>query len=70
MIFVFQRSFLDKLRIYVRGGAGGQGYPKYGGRGGKGGDIYLVASKTATLKNVIARYPDKRIVANVGENSR
>ena len=61
---------MDKIRLYVRGGGGGQGYPKYGGKGGKGGDIYFVARKEATLKSIISRFPNKRIVAATGENSR
>lgn len=36
-------KFLDSLRIHVRGGAGGFGFPRYGGEGGKGGDVNLVA---------------------------
>lgn len=38
-------KFLDSLRIHVRGGAGGFGFPKYGGEGGKGGDVRLVATE-------------------------
>lgn len=36
---------MDSLRIHVRGGAGGFGFPKYGGRGGKGGDVCLIAKE-------------------------
>lgn len=38
-------KFLDTLRIHVRGGAGGFGFPRYGGEGGKGGDVCLVAKE-------------------------
>lgn len=33
--------FIDSLRVYVKGGGGGMGLPKYGGVGGKGGDVYI-----------------------------
>ncbi|KAG8224390.1 hypothetical protein J437_LFUL016393 [Ladona fulva] len=62
--------FLDTLRLNVRGGAGGMGYPKFGGIGGKGGDVYLVAKDGETLKSVTRKYPLKRISAGSGENSR
>jgi len=38
-------KFIDSLRIYVRGGAGGMGFPRYGGIGGKGGNVNIVAKK-------------------------
>lgn len=38
-------KFIDSLRIYVRGGAGGMGFPKYGGIGGKGGSVIVVAKE-------------------------
>ena len=39
------RKFIDTLRVHVKGGSGGMGYPKYGGIGGKGGDVYVEAVK-------------------------
>ncbi|XP_066999815.2 GTP-binding protein 10 homolog isoform X2 [Anabrus simplex] len=41
----FRRGFIDSLRLHVRGGAGGNGLPRYGGIGGKGGDIYVEAKE-------------------------
>lgn len=38
-------KFIDSLRLYLKAGAGGMGYPKYGGVGGAGGDIYIVAKE-------------------------
>jgi GTPase involved in cell partitioning and DNA repair len=38
-------KFIDSLHIYVRGGAGGMGFPKYGGIGGKGGNIIVVSKE-------------------------
>ncbi|NXG47387.1 GTPBA protein, partial [Psilopogon haemacephalus] len=62
-------SFVDSLRLYVRGGAGGMGYPRLGGEGGRGGDVWLVARERATLKGLRQRYPHKRFVAGTGANS-
>lgn len=42
-------KFLDSLRIHVRGGTGGFGFPKFGGEGGKGGDVSLVATEGILL---------------------
>ncbi|KAL5006952.1 hypothetical protein ScPMuIL_015758 [Solemya velum] len=63
-------KFIDTLRIHVRAGAGGQGYPKYGGVGGNGGNIYLVANKSFSLKQVLEICPSKRFTAANGGNSR
>lgn len=46
------------------------GYPRLGGEGGRGGDVYFVAQERTTLKSVKNRYPQKRIVAGTGANSR
>ena len=64
------KSFLDNIRIYVRGGGGGQGLPRYGGRGGRGGHVYVVGSKNMSLKKLVQQNPTKRFVAKSGENSR
>ncbi|XP_025954524.1 GTP-binding protein 10 isoform X2 [Dromaius novaehollandiae] len=62
-------SFIDDLRLYVRGGTGGMGYPRLGGEGGRGGDVWFVAQERTTLKSVKDRYPQKRFVAGAGANS-
>ncbi|XP_019747744.1 GTP-binding protein 10 [Hippocampus comes] len=62
-------NFVDNLRLYVRGGAGGMGLPRIGGHGGNGGDVWVVATKSMTLKKVKEKYPQKRFVADVGGNS-
>ncbi|XP_021930492.1 GTP-binding protein 10 homolog isoform X3 [Zootermopsis nevadensis] len=62
-------KFIDSLRIYVRGGAGGMGFPKYGGIGGKGGSVIVVAKEGVTLKSLITRNPTKRFIAENGGNS-
>lgn len=46
------------------------GYPRLGGEGGKGGDVWVVAHKKMTLKQLKDKYPQKRFVAGVGANSR
>ena len=39
------QKWIDSLRVYVKGGHGGNGMPKYGGVGGKGGDVIIKATK-------------------------
>ncbi|KFO21186.1 GTP-binding protein 10 [Fukomys damarensis] len=46
------------------------GYPRLGGEGGKGGDVWVVAKKKMTLKQLKDKYPQKRFVAGGGTNSR
>ena len=54
----------------MRGGAGGQGLPRYGGIGGDGGSVSVVAKKNVTLTDVFRQNEKKRFVAGVGGNSR
>ncbi|XP_071416729.1 GTP-binding protein 10 isoform X1 [Pithys albifrons albifrons] len=62
-------NFIDDLRVYVRGGTGGMGYPRLGGEGGRGGDVWFVARERITLKGIKEKYPQKRFVAGTGANS-
>ncbi|XP_057288628.1 GTP-binding protein 10 isoform X1 [Pezoporus wallicus] len=62
-------NFVDDLRLYVRGGSGGMGYPRLGGEGGRGGDVWFVAQERITLKSIREKYPLKRFVAGTGANS-
>ena len=55
--------------MYVRGGGGGQGLPKYGGRGGDGGSVYVEAVPNMTLKKIKELNVKKRFVAGNGDNS-
>lgn len=64
-----KKRFLDQLRIYARGGAGGQGIAKYGGVGGKGGDVILACTEGVTLKRILDKYPERRFIAKTGKNS-
>ncbi|CAO2617518.1 GTP-binding protein 10 [Lemmus lemmus] len=63
-------NFIDNLRIFAKGGSGGMGYPRLGGEGGRGGDVWVVAHKHMTLKQLKNKYPQKRFVAGGGANSR
>lgn len=63
-------GFLDHIRLHVKGGAGGQGLPRYGGRGGRGGHVYIVAHDRATFRKIVSTYPKKRVSAGVGINSK
>nr|XP_004457692.2 GTP-binding protein 10 [Dasypus novemcinctus] len=63
-------NFTDKLRLFTKGGSGGMGYPRLGGEGGRGGDVWVIADKKMTLKQLKDKYPKKRFVAGGGANSR
>ncbi|XP_055548713.1 GTP-binding protein 10 homolog [Wyeomyia smithii] len=66
----YQRGkFIDSLRLSVKGGHGGNGLPKYGGVGGQGGAVYFVAKEGISLKDVLHKYPNKRVLAGNGEES-
>lgn len=54
----------------MRGGAGGQGLPKYGGIGGKGGDVILRAVKGTKFQDLVDINPTQRYTAGTGSNSR
>uniref|UniRef100_A0A7N9B0G6 GTP-binding protein 10 n=1 Tax=Mastacembelus armatus TaxID=205130 RepID=A0A7N9B0G6_9TELE len=62
-------NFVDNLRLYVRGGSGGMGLPRLGGQGGDGGNVWVVATKSMTLKSIKDKYPHKRFVGEPGVNS-
>lgn len=64
-----QTGFRDTLRVYVQGGAGGNGYPKFGGVGGKGGDVKVIAKEGITLENVFKSNKMKRYLAGNGKHS-
>ncbi|XP_071811604.1 GTP-binding protein 10-like [Apostichopus japonicus] len=65
-----KNQFIDKLRIYAKGGSGGQGLPSYGGVGGKGGNVYVESSSKMTFRRLKNLHPSKRFKAKEGENSR
>ncbi|XP_033639188.1 GTP-binding protein 10-like [Asterias rubens] len=63
----WRSNFIDQVRIHVKGGAGGQGHPAYGGKGGNGGDVFVKANKNISMKDLKMK---RRHVAGIGENSR
>ncbi|KAI7815086.1 GTP-binding protein, partial [Rhyzopertha dominica] len=66
-----REGFKDSLRIYVKGGSGGNGYPKYmfGGVGGQGGNVIVVAKENLTLSDVEKANQRKRYLASHGRDS-
>ena len=62
--------FIDKLRVYVRAGRGGNGLKKYGGIGGQGGHVIVRGQRHLTLKQVYEKNLLKRYVAADGEQSQ
>ena len=61
--------FIDKLRVYVRGGRGGNGLKKYGGIGGQGGNVVVRGKRHLTLKSTYEKNLLKRYIAPDGEHS-
>ncbi|XP_068724561.1 uncharacterized protein [Montipora capricornis] len=55
----------DRVRIYVRGGAGGQGSSYFGGFGGNGGDVVVQCFPNATLDHFSVK-ENRRILAEHG----
>ncbi|KAJ8980050.1 hypothetical protein NQ317_012890 [Molorchus minor] len=62
-------GFRDSLRIFVQGGAGGNGLPKFGGVGGNGGNIVAVGKENIDLENVYRSNKSKRYIAQNGRHS-
>lgn len=65
-----KKSFIDRLRLYVKSGNGGEGNRRLGGIGGDGGSVFIKASSNTTLKNLYASNLKKRYIATNGENSK
>lgn len=59
---------MDRVRIYARGGAGGQGSARWGGVGGDGGDVILCVGGRGSLAE-LAYHKDRRFIAASGKNS-
>lgn len=64
-----RQGFIDSLRLHVTGGTGGSGLPAYGGLGGPGGNVYVVASENATLRNIKNKLKDVSLKAGTGGDS-
>ena len=61
-----QGRLIDKVRVYARGGGGGQGSPKSGGFGGDGGDVIVQAHKCSFAD--LARRDSRRFIAGRGQH--
>lgn len=59
----------DSVAIYVRSGAGGQGFPSKNGIGGNGGDVYMEAFEQYKNLNHIYYHHSRKFVAERGDNS-
>ncbi|XP_078377648.1 uncharacterized protein LOC144660796 isoform X2 [Oculina patagonica] len=59
----------DRARIYVRGGGGGQGSPRFGGMGGDGGDVVVQCLPYGTLSHFTLK-ENRRIIAEHGTSFR
>jgi len=60
-----QSKIVDKIRLYVRGGSGGQGCPSSGGIGSNGGHVFIKCTKGASLRPYILQR-NRRIIAEHG----
>lgn len=60
-----QGQLIDKVRIYARGGTGGQSSQRVGGVGGDGGSVRVCAVEGSNLAD-IARREDRRFIAQSG----
>ena len=64
------QRWIDSLRIYVKGGAGGAGLPRVNGAGGAGGNVYVKAvEKVRDLSEVRQKNKKQRYLAEPGDNS-
>ena len=63
-----QGRLVDRVRIYARGGAGGQGSQRLGGIGGDGGSVKVVCTQGSALED-IARRESRRFIAESGGHS-
>jgi len=59
----------DSVAIYVRSGAGGQGFPSKNGMGGNGGDVFMEAFAQYKNLNHIYYHHSRKFVAERGDNS-
>lgn len=64
-----RKGFLDHLRINVRAGAGGSGFPRFGGKGGRGGHVFIQATEKMSLNAVASKLREKKLNAGTGSNS-
>ncbi|KAF8560940.1 hypothetical protein P879_10979 [Paragonimus westermani] len=60
------RSFIDRLRIFVKAGSGAAGNPVVRGKGGNGGCVYLEVKEDTSLEKLLQSNPTKRFKATHG----
>lgn len=58
------QSFVDRVRVHVRAGSGGQGAARLGAAGGDGGDVLVVAD--SSVHSLAALQQAQRIRAGPG----
>ena len=64
------RGWIDSVRVYVKGGTGGNGLPPVDGVGGAGGSVFIRASETmSSLHDVRRKNTSQRYIADSGEDS-
>lgn len=63
-----QGRLIDKVRVFAKGGGGGQGSPKLGGFGGDGGDVIARAHRCSLVD--LARRESRRFIAGRGQHYR
>lgn len=56
------KQFIDRLRIYVKSGAGSAGNPLVRGKGGDGGSVYLRGVEGCSLSDISSKHPKKRFI--------
>ena len=56
------KQFIDRLRIYVKSGAGSPGNPLIRGKGGNGGSVYLRSAEDCSLTDIVSKHPKKRFI--------
>ena len=64
------QNWIDSLRVFVKGGHGGNGFPKYGAVGGKGGDVIIkcsdkLDSQKIKSKKKLLRQPELKSLYDV-----
>ena len=76
------QQWVESLRVYCKGGRGGNGLPTVGGMGGRGGDVIFECHDKKSVKDPFASLhqifikvfkgdPTKqKLVAGVGANAR
>jgi GTPase involved in cell partitioning and DNA repair len=65
---IINQAFIDRVRVHVKGGGGGQGSRKMGRSGGQGGDVVAVAEETVTSLRHLLQGPS-RLAGGSGDHA-